>query len=350
MAPIATQEACSQSVSCVDDTNSCPQVGEETQAQLEEFLGEASCPRDVDDNDTDGATLAAQEKAALRVKRLIETAAQQNNRALAWVAQRKERPSPPAETDRPEKQQRTDTLQQPPPHVAEHSSDDVSQDLMCPKPRRAAEEAGSDAAGGLPAAASPTPKPQVNDYDEEDGQSLLLAVPQSPVGDDSTRQDATPQLEKSTSNTQEAKRDSNERRRSSAAAHDSMERPTGQGDDDDDEHVESSLPMESQFTQASQQTPGPETPFDRPLSNRRWLVRRRASTPPGICRAGGRPRAPRRAARGRRSAPSRAYSCWLAAGIRWRRRERSPHGLDQADTRSFLISGMCPSGRGTEST
>ena len=147
-----SQEACSQSV-----TNSCPQIGEETQAQLEEFLGEASCPMDDDDSDTDGAALAAQAAKALHVKNMIEKAAQKNNRALDRLAQRRKRSSPPAETDRPEKQQRTDTLQQPPPHVAEHSSDDVSQDLMCPKPRRAADEAGSDAAGGLPAAASRHP-------------------------------------------------------------------------------------------------------------------------------------------------------------------------------------------------
>jgi hypothetical protein len=95
-----SQEACSQSV-----TNSCPQIGEETQAQLEEFLGEASCPMDDDDSDTDGATLATQAVEALRVKNMIDEVAQQNNLALAWLALRRERSSPPAETDRPEKQQ-----------------------------------------------------------------------------------------------------------------------------------------------------------------------------------------------------------------------------------------------------
>jgi hypothetical protein len=60
---------------------------------------------DDDDNDTDGATLAAQAVEALRVKNMIDKAAQQNNLALAWVAQHRERSSsPPAETDRPEKQ------------------------------------------------------------------------------------------------------------------------------------------------------------------------------------------------------------------------------------------------------
>ena len=58
-----------------------------------------------------------------------------------------------------------------------------------------------------------------------------------------------------------------------------------------------------------------------------WAGALVASTPPGITRAGARPRAPRRAARGRRSASSRAYTArhWnaLVASREFPRRIRS---------------------------
>ena len=58
-----------------------------------------------------------------------------------------------------------------------------------------------------------------------------------------------------------------------------------------------------------------------------WAGALVASTPPGIYRAGARPRAPRRAARGRRSASSRAYTArhWnaLVASREFPRRIRS---------------------------
>ena len=229
---------------------SCPLVGDDTQAEIEDYVDEGD-----DGDEARGEDSLASEARALRLKELLGKAVIKNDRHLNRFENKRAHSSVArAEEDRPEKQQRLEA-------TLENSSDDVSQNLLPNTDRPAGRAAAllpppaveqQEAAEITPPLEEVVPAdmpPPTLQHEEDEGQSLLLPVQQSPAADATVA------------------------RRDIVASSESATMDIGADQhEEEDEHVESSLPMESQtqYTQAtqfSQQTPaapgGPdETPFD----------------------------------------------------------------------------------------